>query len=202
MARYTGPRCRLSRREGVNLGLKKRWSLDKREAPPGQHGFRRGKLSNYGLQLREKQKAKRIYGILEKQFKNYYLKATAAKGVTGTVLLQYLETRLDNVVYRLGFAITRAQARQIVGHGLVRVNGRKVNIASAPVKVGDEISFSSKDATTKYLKKNLELNDGWDVPSWLQADKDAFKGKVIRIPAREEISLPVNEQLIIELYSK
>ncbi|MBF0387331.1 MAG: 30S ribosomal protein S4 [Candidatus Omnitrophica bacterium] len=202
MARYTGPRCRLSRREGVNLGLKKRWSLDKREAPPGQHGFRRGKLSNYGLQLREKQKAKRIYGILEKQFKNYYLKATAAKGVTGTVLLQYLETRLDNVVYRLGFAITRAQARQIVSHGLVRVNGRKVNIASAPVKVGDEISFSVKDATTKYLKKNLDLNDGWAVPAWLQADSAAFKGKVIRIPSREDISLPVNEQLIIELYSK
>ncbi|MBF0593771.1 MAG: 30S ribosomal protein S4 [Candidatus Omnitrophica bacterium] len=202
MARYTGPRCRLSRREGVNLGLKKRWSLDKREAPPGQHGFRRGKLSNYGLQLREKQKAKRIYGILEKQFKNYYLKATGAKGVTGTVLLQYLETRLDNVVYRLGFAITRAQARQIVGHGLVRVNGRKVNIASAPVKVGDEISFAGKDATSKYVKKNLELNDGWAVPAWLQSDVEALKGKVIRMPAREDISVPVNEQLIIELYSK
>ena len=202
MARYTGPRCRLSRREGVNLGLKKRWSLDKREAPPGQHGFRRGKLSNYGLQLRENQKAKRIYGIREKQFKNYYLKATQAKGVTGTVLLQFLETRLDNVIYQLGFAITRAQARQIVGHGLVRVNGRKVNIPSAPVKVGDEIGFSAKDATVKYLKKNLELNNGWAVPSWLQADNDAFKGKVIRIPAREDISIPVNEQLIIELYSK
>jgi len=202
MARYTGPRCRLSRREGVNLGLKKRWSLDKREAPPGQHGFRRGKLSNYGLQLREKQKAKRIYGILEKQFKNYYLKATGAKGVTGTVLLQYLETRLDNVVYRLGFAITRAQARQIVGHGLVRVNGKKVNIPSAPVKIGDEVSFSVKEATTKYLKKNIDLNDGWAVPAWLQADIESFKGKVIRIPVREDISIPVNEQLIIELYSK
>lgn len=202
MARYTGPRCRLSRREGVNLGLKKRWSLDKREVPPGQHGFRRGKLSNYGLQLREKQKTKRIYGILEKQFKNYYLKATNAKGVTGTVLLQLLETRLDNVVYRLGFAITRAQARQIVGHGLVRVNGRKVNIASAPVKAGDEISFASKEAAAKYIKKNIEMNDGWAVPAWLMADKDTLKGKVVRIPVRDDIVVPVNEQLIIELYSK
>lgn len=202
MARYTGPRCRLSRREGVNLGLKKKWSLDKREAPPGQHGFRRSKMSNYGLQLREKQKAKRIYGILERQFKNYYLKATAAKGVTGTVLLQMLETRLDNVVYGLGFAITRAQARQMVGHGLVRVNDKKVNIASASVKAGDEISFAAKDAMTKYVKKNLEMNEGWTVPGWLQADNDKLKGKVLRLPAREDIVVPLNEQLIIELYSK
>jgi len=202
MARYTGPRCRLSRREGVNLGLKKKWSLEKREAAPGQHGFRRSKLSNYGLQLREKQKAKRIYGILERQFKNYYLKAISIKGVAGTLLLQMLETRLDNVIYRLGFAITRAQARQIVGHGLVRVNDKKVNVPSAAVKAGDLISFSAKDATVKYLKKNLEMNEGWAVPSWLQADNDGLKGKVIRLPAREDIVVPVNEQLIIELYSK
>jgi small subunit ribosomal protein S4 len=202
MARYTGPRCRLSRREGVNLGLKKKWSLEKREAAPGQHGFRRSKLSNYGLQLREKQKAKRIYGILERQFKNYYLKAISIKGVTGTLLLQMLETRLDNVIYRLGFAITRAQARQIVGHGLVRVNDKKVNIPSARIKAGDQISFAAKDATVKYLKKNLEMNEGWAVPTWLQADNEGLKGKVIRLPAREDIVVPVNEQLIIELYSK
>jgi small subunit ribosomal protein S4 len=202
MARYTGPRCRLSRREGVNLGLKKRWALDKRESIPGQHGMRRSKLSQYGIQLREKQKAKRIYGILERQFKNYYLKATASKGVTGTVLLQLLETRLDNVVYQLGFAITRAQGRQMVNHGLVRVNDKKVSIPSAHVKEGDVVSFATKEATTKYVKKNLELNDGWSVPSWLQAEVEALKGKVIRIPAREDISVPVNEQLIIELYSK
>jgi small subunit ribosomal protein S4 len=202
MARYTGPRCRLSRREGVNLGLKKRWSLDKREMAPGQHGFRRSKLSQYGIQLREKQKAKRIYGILERQFKNYYLKATASKGITGTVLLQLLETRLDNVVYQLGFAITRAQGRQMVSHGLVRVNDKKVNVPSAHVKAGDAISFASKDAITKYVKKNLELNEGWAVPAWLQADVEGLKGKVIRIPARDEIAVPVNEQLIIELYSK
>jgi small subunit ribosomal protein S4 len=202
MARYTGPRCRLSRREGANLGLKKKWSLDKREAAPGQHGFRRGKLSNYGLQLREKQKAKRIYGILERQFKNYYLKASALKGVTGTQLLQMLETRLDNVVYRLGFAITRAQARQMVSHGLVRVNNKKVNIASAPVKAGDEITFAVKEATTAYVKKNLEMNEGWAVPAWLQADADNRKGKVLRLPVREDIVVPLNEQLIVELYSK
>lgn len=202
MARYTGPRCRLSRREGVNLGLKKHWSLDKRETPPGQHGVRRSKLSNYGLQLREKQKAKRIYGILERQFKNYYVKATSSKGVTGTVLLQLLETRLDNVVYTLGFAITRAQARQMVGHGFVRVNGGKMSIPSARVKPGDVISFAAKDAAVKYVKKNLEMNDGWSTPSWLEADKEALTGKVIRVPEREDITVPVNEQLIIELYSK
>jgi small subunit ribosomal protein S4 len=202
MARYLGPRCRLSRREGVNLGLKKKWSLDKREAAPGQHGFRRSKLSNYGIQLREKQKAKRIYGVLERQFKNYYLKATASKGVTGTVLLQMLETRLDNVIYRLGFAITRAQGRQMVSHGLVRVNGKKVNIASASVRMGDELSFTAKEATGKYVKKNLEMNEGWAVPAWLQADNDNLKGKVLRLPAREDIVVPLSEQLIIELYSK
>ncbi len=202
MARYTGPRCRLSRREGVNLGLKKRWSLDKRESIPGQHGMRRSKLSNYGLQLREKQKAKRIYGLLEKQFRNYYLKATGAKGVTGTVLLQMLESRLDNVIYRLGFAITRAQGRQMANHGLVRVNGRKVDVPSYLVRAGDVITFNDKEATRKYLTKNLELNEGWAVPSWLQADNDKREGKVVRIPARDEIAVPVNEQLIIELYSK
>ncbi|NTV28914.1 MAG: 30S ribosomal protein S4 [Candidatus Omnitrophica bacterium] len=202
MARYTGPRCRLSRREGVNLGLKKKWSLDKREAAPGQHGFRRSKLSNYGLQLREKQKAKRIYGVLERQFKNYYLKASASKDVTGTVLLRMLETRLDNVVYRLGFAITRAQARQMVSHGLVRVNDKKVNIASASVKAGDTVSFAGKETITKYVKKNLEMNEGWTVPAWLQADSDNLNGKVLRLPVREDIVVPLNEQLIIELYSK
>ncbi|MBF0618876.1 MAG: 30S ribosomal protein S4 [Candidatus Omnitrophica bacterium] len=202
MARYTGPRCRLSRREGVNLGLKKKWSLEKRETPPGQHGARRGKLSNYGLQLREKQKAKRIYGILEKQFRNYYLKASATKGVTGTLLLQMLEKRLDNVVYQLGFAITRAQARQMVNHGLVCVNGKKVNIPSAQVYEGDAVSFNAKEATRAYVKKNLEMNEGWSVPLWLQADIAAMAGKVVRIPAREDIVVPLNEQLIIELYSK
>ncbi len=202
MARYTGPRCRLSRREGVNLGLKKKWSLDQNEAVPGQHGARRTKLSNYGLQLREKQKAKRIYGLLEKQFRNYYLKACNAKGVTGTVLLQMLECRLDNVIYQMGFAITRAQGRQMVNHGLVRVNGRKLDIPSAQVKEGDVITFNDKEATKKYLAKNLELNQGWSVPTWLAVDSEKSEGKIVRVPARDEIVIPVNEQLIIELYSK
>ncbi|MEI8012042.1 MAG: 30S ribosomal protein S4 [Candidatus Omnitrophota bacterium] len=202
MARYTGPRCRLSRREGVNLGLKKRWSLEKRESIPGQHGTRRSKLTNYGVQLREKQKAKRMYGILEKQFRNYYLKASAAKGVTGTVLLQMLECRLDNIIFRLGFAITRAQGRQMANHGLVRVNGRKVDVPSFHVKMGDIITFNDKDSLRKYVQKNIELNEGVSIPSWLQADNAKFEGKVVRIPTREDIVVPVNEQLIIELYSK
>ncbi len=202
MARYTGPRCRLSRREGVNLGLKKKWSLDQNEAVPGQHGARRTKLSNYGLQLREKQKAKRIYGLLEKQFRNYYLKACNAKGVTGTVLLQMLECRLDNVIYQMGFAITRAQGRQMVNHGLVRVNGRKLDIPSAQVREGDTITFNDKVTTKAYLAKNLDLNQGWSAPTWLMVDVEKHEGKVVRVPARDEIVIPVNEQLIIELYSK
>ncbi len=202
MARYIGPRCRLSRREGVNLELKKKWTLEKNETAPGQHGLKRGKLSNYGLQLREKQKTKRMYGILERQFKNYYLKAVAAKKVAGTVLLQLLETRLDNVVYRLGFAITRAQARQMVSHGFVRVNGKKVNIPSASVKTGDVVSFSTKEAIVNLVNKNIEMNPDWSVPTWLMPDIAGQKGTISRIPTREDIIIPVNEQLIIELYSK
>lgn len=202
MARYIGPRCRLSRREGVNLDLKKKWDLERREAPPGQHGAKRAKLSNYGLQLREKQKAKRFYGILEKQFRSYYLKASRRKGITGVLLLQYLESRLDNVMYQLGFAVTRAQARQIVGHGLVTVNGRPVNIPSYLVKAGDVIAVEQKEKSRKYIKNNIEMNDGWTTPLWLVADTDNLVGKVVRSPEREDIKAPVNEQLIVELYSR
>lgn len=202
MARYTGPRCRLSRREGVNLDLKKKWSLERREAPPGQHGAKRTKLSNYGLQLREKQKAKRFYGILEKQFRSYYLKASRRKGITGVLLLQYLEKRLDNVLYQLGFAITRAQARQIVGHGLVIVNDRRVNIPSFQVKPGDVVTIEQKEKARKYIKNNLTLNEGWSAPLWLVADTDNLVGKIVRAPEREDIKAPVNEQLIVELYSR
>lgn len=202
MARYIGPRCRLSRREGVNLDLKKKWDLERREAPPGQHGAKRAKLSNYGLQLREKQKAKRFYGILEKQFRSYYLKASRRKGITGVLLLQYLESRLDNVMYQLGFAVTRAQARQIVGHGLVTVNGRPVNIPSYLVKAGDVIAVEPKEKSRKYIKNNIEMNDGWTTPLWLVADTDNLVGKVVRSPEREDIKAPVNEQLIVELYSR
>ena len=202
MARYTGPRCRLSRREGVNLDLKKKWSLERREAPPGQHGAKRTKLSNYGLQLREKQKAKRFYGILERQFRGYYLKASHRKGITGVILLQYLESRLDNVLYQLGFAITRAQARQIVGHGLVVVNARRVNIPSFQVKPGDLITIEDKEKARKFVKNNIEMNKGWSAPLWLVADAENLTGKVVRVPQREDIKAPVNEQLIVELYSR
>lgn len=202
MARYTGPRCRLSRREGVNLELKKKWALERRESPPGQHGAKRAKLSNYGLQLREKQKAKRFYGVLEKQFRSYYLKASRRKGITGVILLQYLESRLDNVVYQLGFAITRSQARQIVGHGLVNVNDRRVNIPSYQVKAGDVVTIEQKDKSRKFIKNNLAMNDGWSAPLWLVSDGDNLTGKIVRVPEREDIKAPVNEQLIVELYSR
>ncbi len=202
MARYTGPRCRLSRREGVNLELKKKWTLDRRETPPGQHGAKRTKLSNYGIQLREKQKTKRFYGVLERQFRRYYLEASHKKGVTGTILLQLLERRLDNVVFRLGFAITRSQARQIVNHGLATVNGKKLDIPSYQVKPGDSIGFKQKEAVKKYINKNLAMNEGWNVPVWLTADTKQLTGEVLRFPERDEINIPVNEQFIVELYSK
>lgn len=202
MARYRGPRVRLSRREGVNLGLKKNWDLDRRDVPPGQHGFKRAKLSDYGIQLREKQKTKRFYGVLEKQFRRYYKQAANAKGITGHILLQKLERRLDNVVYQLGFAITRAQARQIVSHGLVNVNGRRVNVPSFQVKPGEKIEVKSNDKIQKYIKLNIEMNEGWVVPAWLVADATKLTGEVARLPERDDITIPVNEQLIVELYSK
>ena len=202
MARYTGPRCRLSRREGVNLELKKKWQLEQRETPPGQHGLRRSKLSDYGLQLSDKQKAKRFYGILERQFRLYFTKASNRKGITGTLLLQYLEQRLDNVVYQLGFALTRAQARQMVGHGLMVVNGRRVNIPSFQVKPGDEIAVQQKEKTVKLVKNTILANEGWVTPGWVKADPEALTGKILHVPQREDIKIPVNEQLIVELYSR
>ncbi len=205
MARYTGPKWRLSRREGIELFSRRKNCVERRINPPGDHGARRIKLSNYGVQLREKQKVKRLYGILERQFRRYYEMATRSKGITGTVLLQLLERRLDNVVYSLGFAITRPQARQIVGHGLVCVNGRKVNIPSYLVKPGDEIALKEKDHVKKYIKKNLEFNHDRSeltIPGWLNVDEGHVRGKVVRMPEREDIHFPINEQMIIELYSK
>jgi small subunit ribosomal protein S4 len=203
MARYIGPKSRLSRREGENLLLKKRCSSEVRNYPPGQHGnMRKGKLSDYGIQLREKQKVKRLYGVLERQFRLYYEKAAKSKGVTGTVLLQFLERRLDNVIFRLGFASTRSQGRQIVTHGLTYVNNQRVDIPSFLVKEGDEISFKSNDKIYKYLKANLEATKDWKVPTWLAADPQHFKGQVKQMPTREDVQFPINEQLIIELYSK
>ncbi len=202
MGRYIGPRCRLMRREGVNLDLKRNWSLERRESAPGQHGAKKTKLSNYGIQLREKQKAKRFYGILERQFRNYFRKAAATKGVTGHLLLQYLERRLDNVVYQMGFAVTRAQARQIVTHGLVLLNDKQVDIPSIQVKPEDTISFKSKPATETYVKKVVEMNEARKVPGWLESDHVKLTGRIVRLPVREDINAPVNEQLIVELYSR
>ncbi|MGE0269055.1 MAG: 30S ribosomal protein S4 [Candidatus Omnitrophota bacterium] len=203
MARYLGPKYRLCRREGVNLFGPKKYEFDIRPYAPGQHGQgRRVKLSDYGLQLREKQKVKRIYGILERQFRRYYLKAAQSKGITGSVLLQFLERRLDNVIFRLGFALTRPQARQIVGHGLVHVNGRRVNIPSFLVKEGDEVELKFKDKTKAFVDATLEKNKDLTRQSWLKLDEKNYKATIIRLPQREDLQFPINEQLIIELYSK
>ncbi|MBE7181972.1 MAG: 30S ribosomal protein S4 [Terriglobus roseus] len=209
MARYTGAVCRLCRRDGVKLFLKgsrcfsEKCAIDKRNFPPGQHGQARAKkIVGYGLQLREKQKAKRIYFTLEGQFREYYEKANQKTGVTGELLLQQLERRLDNVAYRLGFAISRRQARQVVRHGHVQVNGKKVNIPSYQVKVGDVIEIREKAKKMEILAAGEQFAAGMQQPMWLQIDREALSGKVVALPKREEIQLPVNEQLIVELYSK
>jgi small subunit ribosomal protein S4 len=209
MARYTGAVCRLCRRDGVKLFLKgsrcfsDKCAIDKRNFPPGQHGQARAKkIVGYGLQLREKQKAKRIYFTLEGQFRSYYEKASNKTGVTGELLLQQLERRLDNVAYRLGYAISRRQARQVVRHGHVAVNGRKVNIPSFQVKIGDVIEIREKSKKMAILESSEQFAAGMSTVSWLQIDRTALTGKVIALPKREDIQLPVNEQLIVELYSK
>ena len=209
MARYTGAVCRLCRRDGVKLFLKgtrcfsEKCAIDKRNFPPGQHGQARAKkIVGYGLQLREKQKAKRIYFTLEGQFRQYYEKANQKTGVTGELLLQQLERRLDNVAYRIGFATSRRQGRQVVRHGHVQVNGKKVNIPSYQVKVGDVIEIRDKAKKMEILETGKQFAAGLQSPMWLQIDRDAFSGKVVALPKREEIQLPVNEQLIVELYSK
>lgn len=213
MARNIGPSCRQCRREGEKLFLKGsrcstyRCAFDRREYVPGEHGSktnRRTKSSNYGLQLREKQKVKRIYGLLEKQFRLYFGKAVRRKGVTGAILLQFLERRLDNVIYQLGFASSRNQARQVVLHGFVYVNDRRVNIPSYLVKGNDEISLkfkSSNGKQQKIIKEEMEAQTRV-VPAWLGADRDHFKGKILRFPERGDIGFTVNEQLIVELYSR
>ena len=209
MARYAGPVCRLCRREGMKLFLKgtkcftDKCPVEKRNFAPGQHGKdRKAKIVGYGLQLREKQKAKRIYFTLEKQFRNYFEKAARAKGVTGEKLLQQLERRLDNVVYRLGFAISRRQARQLVRHGHVAVNGRKVNIPSYQVAAGEEIAVRDKSKKMTVLETSKDFTSHQPAVTWLEVDRDNYKGRVTSLPKREDINLPVNEQLIVELYSK
>ena len=208
MARYLDASCRLCRREGEKLFLKgarcytPKCAIDRREYAPGQHGAKRGKLSNYGLQLREKQKLKRIYGILERQFRGYFNNAAKTKGVTGSLLLQYLERRLDNVIFQLGFATSRRQGRQIVSHGLVCVNEHRVDVPSFLVKKDDEITLKIKDTTKQLIKANIEFSKQRNVPAWLQADPDHLRAKVLRLPERDDIQFPIKEQLIVELYSR
>ena len=200
MARYTGPMVKLSRREGVALTDKCQKYLDRRPYPPGEHGRWRIRQSEYLLQLREKQKTRRFYGVLEKQFRRYYQKASRQPGITGENLLRMLEQRLDNVVYRLGFAATRRQARQLVGHGHFRVNGKKVNIPSYQVKPDDVITVKPGSSAEPIIRSATELVAS--VAPWLQADYDALNGKVLKVPERTEIDTPVSEQLIVEYYSK
>jgi len=206
VARYTGPKCKLSRREGTDLFLKSaRRPLDskcKLDSRPGQHGAKSTRISEYGTQLREKQKIRRMYGVLERQFRNYFIKATARKGATGEVLLQTLESRLDNVVYRMGFASTRAEARQLVSHKAIEVNGRPVNIPSYLVRSSDVVAVREKSRAQLRIKSSLELAEQNGFPSWVEVDPKNFKGVFKSVPERAEFASDVNEQLVVELYSK
>ena len=208
MARYKDEQCRICRREGQKLFLKgarcysDKCSISRRNYAPGQHGQKRAKLSEYGTQLREKQKTKEYYGVGEKQFRKYFEMASNKKGVTGENLLQILESRLDNVVYRLGFGVSRPQARQLVTHGNIEVNGKKVDIASYLVKAGDVISIREVRKDNPVVKENMEANSVRPLPEWLEVDREKMSGKVIRLANREDIDLPVEEHLIVELYSK
>lgn len=206
MARYIGPKCKLARREGVDLGLKSRGrSLEgkcKLDSTPGQHGTRRGRLTDYGVQLREKQKLRRIYGILEKQFRNYYKKAASQKGATGTNLLQLLECRLDNVVYQMGFAATRAEARQLVSHKAIEVNGSSVNIPSYQVKAGDVVSIREKSRKQLRISSALEVAEQLGFPEWVDVNAKGMTGTFKSVPEREELPADINENLVVELYSK
>ncbi|MCI9625710.1 MAG: 30S ribosomal protein S4 [Clostridia bacterium] len=208
MARYTGPVCRLCRREGDKLYLKgdrcysDKCAINRRKYAPGQHGMSRKKLSEYGLQLREKQKARRHYGVLEKQFRKYFEMASNKKGVTGENLLAILESRLDNAVYKLGFTMSRAEARQLIRHGHFEINGRRVTISSILLKVGDVIKLSEKSAALDKFKNNVEANANRTKPTWLEYNGDAMEAKVVSTPAREDVEIPLEEHLIVELYSK
>ena len=211
MARYIGPTCKLARREGADLSLKSpARALDskcKLEQKPGQHGAgtgaRRSKLSDYATQLREKQKVKRIYGLLERQFRNYYKKAATKKGNTGENLLQMLETRLDNVVYRMGFAVTRPAARQLVSHRGITVNGKSVNLPSYAVKAGDAIALSEKAQKQMRVKESLTVSEQMNLmPSWVEVDSNKFAGVFKAVPDRADLPSDINEALIVELYSK
>lgn len=206
MARYIGPKCKLSRREGTDLFLKSRGkSLDgkcKLDQPPGQHGTRRTRLSDYAVQLREKQKVRRIYGILEKQFRNYYKKAASQKGATGENLLTLLEGRLDNVAYRMGYACTRAEARQLVSHKAILVNGTVTNIPSFQVSAGDTVSIREKGKKQQRIQDSLTVAEQYGFPDWVDVNSKEMSGVYKAAPEREELGSDINEQLVVELYSK
>lgn len=208
MARYTGPACKLCRREGKKLFLKgdrcysSKCAIERRSYAPGQHGQNRKKTSEYGLQLRAKQTARRYYGVSEGQFHKYFVEAERRDGVTGTNLLQLCESRLDNIVYTAGFASSRNQARQLVNHAHFTVNGQKVDIPSYLVKVGDVVAVKDTSKTTDEFKTLVESNSARPVPKWIDANKDAMSAKVVALPEREEITTPVEEHLIVEFYSK
>ena len=209
MARYTGSVCRLCRREKMKLFLKgdrcfkEKCAIERRGYPPGQHGQRRGRRpKGYAIQLREKQKVKRIYGVLESQFRNYFAAADSQKGITGENLLVMLERRLDNVVYNLGFASSRAQSRQLIRHGHIQVDGRKTTIPSYQVDVDQTISVKEKSRKNDFIRASVETARARGIPGWLEMEADNFTGKVIALPRRDEIKLPIEEQLIVELYSR
>ena len=208
MARYLGPVCRLCRREGMKLFLKgercytEKCAVERRNYPPGQHGQGRQKSSNYGLQLREKQKARRIFGVLEGQFRNYFKRAERKSGITGENLLCMLETRFDNIAYRLGFAPSRNAARQLIRHGHLKINGRKVNIPTYQLKQGDIIELREKSKKIEWIKEAMESAVHRGVPQWLEITPEKFMGTIKSLPTREDITLPIQEQLIVELYSK
>ena len=208
MARYKDEQCRICRREGQKLFLKgsrcytDKCSITRRNYGPGQHGQKKKKLSEYGTQLREKQKTKSFYGVQEKQFRKYFEMASNKKGVTGEELLIILESRLDNVVYRLGFGSSRAQARQLVNHGHFEVNGKKVDIPSYLVKAGDVVAVREIRKDNKIIQENVEVNSSRPVPAWLEKNNEKLTGKVIRLASREDVDIPVEEHLIVELYSK
>ncbi|MCF8030302.1 MAG: 30S ribosomal protein S4 [Desulfohalobiaceae bacterium] len=208
MARYTDSKCRICRREGTKIFLKgdrcftDKCPYERRPYPPGQHGRKRKKSSDYELQLREKQKVRRMYGILERQFHHYFLIAERQKGVTGTNLLRLLEMRLDNVVYKMGFANSRDQARQLVRHGHVRVNGQKTDLPSVQLNAEDEVVVSEKGKKIPFVQEATEVIDRRGIPGWIEVDGQEYKGRVKQKPEREDITFPINEHLIVELYSK
>jgi small subunit ribosomal protein S4 len=208
VAKYRGPVCRLCRREGEKLFLKgsrcmtEKCAIERRSYPPGQHGQGRPRTSDYSLQLREKQKLRRIYGLQEGQFRGVFERAERQSGVTGDALLRLLECRLDNIAYRLGFGASRKQARQVVSHGHLTLNGKKINVAGALVKAGDVIQVRERSRDLAAIQSSLEAVDSRGIPDWLELDKGAFRGTVRALPTKDQITLPVNEQMVVELYSR